>query len=374
LKRLGFDPLVFEARPLNALQQGVFLGLTPNGLNVLKDMIDVERLKDDYTPGKMVFFNARNKPIGMLDTVHQRDAYGAETMQVKRWKISELLREQAIREGVVIRYGCKLTALQETDRGVVTRFENGETHEADLLIACDGAHSVGRSLLFPGFPKPRYTRQLSTGAMVSCQGFSVPFGQINMVFGRRAFFAYAASNNNEIWWFNNFYREDEPTRHELQTTLQQEIKDQLLTIHRDDPEPIRAIIEQTDSIFAYPIYEMPEMPRWFSKRVCLIGDAAHATAPHIGQGASLALEDTVVLAHCLQRQEESEDAFRMFQQLRQPRVDRLIKSARKVGNSKSAPNAVATFFRDLLLRHFIQFEVRKLHWVYGYKPEVNANR
>ena len=369
LKNMGIDPIVFEARKEAEMSQGVFLGITPNGLNVLKKMIDINRLKEDYTPGKMIFYNARNLPIGELDTKHQLEKYGAETMQIKRANISEALRKEASNQGIKIQYGYRLSELEEKENAVTTYFDNGEKVEGDFLIACDGAHSTCRKIAFPDAPGPIYTQQLSTGAMVRMNGTTPDFGVIKMVFGKRAFFAYAVSNQGEVWWFNNFYREKEPSREEIQGTLQQEIKSHLLQIHKNDPEPIFDIIQQTDSIFAYPIYEMPTLPHWYIERVCLIGDAAHATAPHIGQGASLALEDTVVLRRCLQQHERLEQAFAAFQNLRQPRVEKLIKTARKIGNQKSKPNSIATFFRDLLLKHFIKFEIRKMDWIYGYKVE-----
>lgn len=92
LKRMGVDSIVFEARQ-EEMSQGVFLGITPNGLNVLKEMININRLKEECAPGKMVFCNAKNQPTGELDTKHQLEKYGAETIQIKRAKISEERRK-----------------------------------------------------------------------------------------------------------------------------------------------------------------------------------------------------------------------------------------------------------------------------------------
>src|SRR5690625_2177756 len=134
--------------------------------------------------------------------------------------------------------------------------------------------------LFTDAPAPVYTRLLSTGAFVQLEDMQHLFGPINMTFGRRAFFAWAVSNKGDVWWFNNFYMEREPTREELRTTLQQEVKEHLPEIHREDPDPIPKIIRQPEELFVYPIYETPSLQQWDQNRVCLIGDAAHATAPH----------------------------------------------------------------------------------------------
>jgi 2-polyprenyl-6-methoxyphenol hydroxylase-like FAD-dependent oxidoreductase len=367
LKKAGIESILFEARQEEEMRQGVFMGITPNGLHVLSQMIDTSKLTEDYTPGKMVFYNAKNKSIGELDTKHQIEKYGAQTIQIKRAKISELLRKEAEKQGIAMQYGYRLSNIEEKENSVTAYFVNGRKYEADFMIGCDGTHSVCRKILFPDAPKPLYTKQLSTGAIAKIQGVPIEFGQIKMIFGNQAFFAYALSNTGEVWWFNNYYREKEPDKHETESTLQKEIKAHLVNIHQDDPEPITKIIAATENIFVYPVYDIPTLPKWHTKRVCLIGDAAHATAPHIGQGASLALEDTVVLARQINKHHSLPEAFSTFQAERQPRVEKLIKQARKIGDNKTKPNPVATFFRDLFLRHFIKFEIKKTDWVYSYK-------
>ncbi|HEY8958539.1 FAD-dependent monooxygenase, partial [Chitinophaga sp.] len=188
-----------------------------------------------------------------------------------------------------------------------------------------------------------------------------------------AFFAYATSNKGEVWWFNNFYLEQEPDRKKIDPALQQEIKTELLQLHQEDQPAINKIITATRDLFAYPIYDMPQLEKWYTKNICLIGDAAHAISPHTGQGASLALEDSAVLAKCLAKYAEPEKAFSVFQALRQKRVEKVVAQARKIGKSKSKANPVATFFRDIFLKHFINLEKKKMDWVYAYRAdEVNV--
>src|SRR5205085_9028258 len=131
-----------------------------------------------------------------------------------------------------------------------------------------------------------------------------------------------------------------------------QLKNTLLELHKNDPEPIADIIKSADTIELYPVYDIPFLANWHNGRVCLIGDAAHATAPHIGQGASLALEDTIVLAQCIRDFATVETAFETFQSLRQARVQKIVREARKVGDSKTVPTKFQQFFRDLLLPFF----------------------
>jgi 2-polyprenyl-6-methoxyphenol hydroxylase-like FAD-dependent oxidoreductase len=367
LKRIGIESVIYEAHHSDRDDAGVFLGITPNGINILKELFPVERLLNDYTPGGMQFLNSKNKPIGSIDTAWQQQAFGAQTIQVKRGSLNKEIRNAALENGIAIKTGKKLKTVSQANGSVTARFEDGTEATADLLIGCDGLHSKTRRLIFPDTAPMRYTGLLSTGGFAQPGNVNDFKGAIQMIFGEKAFFAYAVSNRNEVWWFNNIARDTAPERNELNMTEQQELKTMLLDLHKKDPAPIAEIIRTSNHIEMYPIYEIPFLQEWHKGNICLVGDAAHATAPHVGQGASLALEDTMVLAKCIRDCNDHETAFRLFQQLRQERVKKIIASARKIGNNKTAPNKFQRFFRDLLLPVFVKKEAKKLSWIYGYK-------
>jgi 2-polyprenyl-6-methoxyphenol hydroxylase-like FAD-dependent oxidoreductase len=367
LKRIGIESVVYESRSRPDENEGAFLGLTPNGQNAMRELVDLSGLREEYTPGKMEFYNARNRKIGELDTARQREQHGAETIQIKRGKLNGLLWQAALAQKIPIHTGKRLTGLRQTGNGAEATFADGTGDAGDFLIGCDGVHSATRKLLFPGTPLPRYTGMLSTCAYARLPGVDHLFGSIHMVFGEKAFFAYAVSNKGEVWWFNNYRRPEEPSPGEVEGELTAEIKQRLLELHRNDPHPIGDIIRATDAITAYPICELPFLERWHQGCVCLVGDAAHATSPHIGQGASMALEDTMVLAKCLRDISHPERAFAVFQTRRQARVQRIVQQARKVGDNKTSPGKIGQLFRDLLLPFFVRREARKADWVYAYR-------
>jgi len=364
--RLGAKVELLEARNADELDEGLFMGVSPNGLKVLSDLIDLNKLYQEYAPGAIEFYNSKGQMIAELESSYQRDEYGFESIQVKRSAISKLLHQELKRNNIPIYYGTSIVALPVEDGQITPVTDRGNLKAVDLVIGADGIHSRCRSLLFPFVNRPEYTQQLSTGSIISMEGWRFNSKPVSMTFGTRAFFGYTTSNTNEVWWFNNYYRAEEPTREEIKTTLQKELKENLLKLHEKDHPPIQDLIQDSTDIFAYPVYDMPELEKWYTSHVCLIGDAAHATSPHIGQGASLALEDVAILYRCLKSANTPEEAFAAYQNHRKPRVKKIIQQARKVGKSKSKPNPIAVFFRDLLLRHFIKLEKKKMDWVYRY--------
>ncbi|GAB4021619.1 FAD-dependent monooxygenase [Spirosoma migulaei] len=371
LKRVGIDATIYEARNQPKDDAGAFLGISPNGLNVLKEFMPLGEILTEFTPGKMTFFNAKNKNIGEIDTANQNELYSAETVQLKRGLLNKAIREVAIANGIKIELGKKLKSISQSEDSVTAFFEDGTSATADFIIGCDGIHSVTRKSLFPNGPALSYTGLLSTGGFTRLANVQSLYGSIRMTFGERSFFAYAVSNLGDVWWFNNISREKEPRRNELAALELDQLKDTLVALHKNDPEPIAEIIKSADSVEIYPIYDIPFLEKWHKGRVCLIGDAAHAIAPHIGQGASLALEDTIVLAKCIRDLPTPESAFDKFQSLRQSRVHKIVKEARKVGDNKTVPNKFQQFFRDLLLPFFVKMEAKKMDWVYAYKVDWN---
>jgi len=367
LRKIGIEATIYEAQTQHRDDAGTFLGISPNGLNVLNAFIPLDTVLTDFTPGRMSFFNAKNKNIGEIDNARQKELYGAETVQLKRGLLNKVVRTVAIENGIRIELGKKLKEISQTEKTATAFFDDGTSTTADFILGCDGIHSATRKLIFPDGPKIVYTGLLSTGGYSTLPNVKDLYGSIRMTFGEKSFFAYAVSNLGEVWWFNNIAQEKEPGRNELTKLELNQLKNILLDLHKNDPEPIVDIIKSANNVEIYPIYDIPFLEKWHKGRVCLLGDSAHATAPHIGQGASLALEDTLVLAKCIRDCPSLEAAFEKFQSLRQRRVQKIVKEARKVGDNKTVPNKFQQFFRDLLLPFFVKMEAKKMDWVYSYK-------
>jgi 2-polyprenyl-6-methoxyphenol hydroxylase-like FAD-dependent oxidoreductase len=242
-----------------------------------------------------------------------------------------------------------------------------------LLVGCDGIHSRTRQIIDPQAPAPQYTGLLSCGGYARLpQGAlrDVPPATQHLVFGKRAFFGYLVKPDGEIYWFENLAYPGTPRRSELDTIPDEQWKAQLLAMHADDQPLIQQIIRATThKLGMYPIYDIPTQPVWHKGPVAIIGDAAHATSPSAGQGASLALEDAIVVAKCLRDVSNTDAAFRTFEQLRRERAEKVVKFSRQRGANKVTSNALARWWRDLtlpfILRTFAKDET--LEWLGSYQ-------
>ncbi|GAB3253110.1 FAD-dependent monooxygenase [Larkinella harenae] len=358
LQKVGIDAEIYEAQPAGLDDAGAFLNLAPNGVNILK-LLALDPLLEErgFHSAGMTFFNGKGKPLAHIDSQDEKARFGSHNVMIKRGQLHRILRDEAIRRSIPVYFGKKLSGIQSRPYQPITaQFEDGTEATGRFLIGCDGIHSRTRQLLFPNAPQPAYTGLVDCGGFAHCDPALLPaVGTMQMTFGQKAFFGSIAKPDGEVYWFSNVAWPKEPKRNELRSISDEAWRQRLLSNHASDHEPIPTIIRSTPGeIGKWPVYDLPSLPTWHQGPACLIGDAAHATSPHSGQGASLALEDAAVLAQCLRDAPAAEQAFARFEQLRKERVEAIVRQARRTGNQKMVTNPVAVWFRDLVLPFFIK--------------------
>lgn len=373
LQRAGVDVTIFEAAS-EASEEGAFLNLASNGLRVLEALGLGEQIAAiGFRCPQMEMWSGNGKRLGRVRN-GAKLTEGQPSQIVKRGDLHRVLRDEAMRRSIPIEFGRALADLRQDATGVQVTFEDGSTSMGDLVIGCDGIHSRTRRAILPDAPTPRYT------GLVSCGGYSVtdqpptPDTQ-HFVFGKHAFFGYLVKPSGEAYWFNNHAVGGQPRRSDFADIDAASWKRKLMAQHADDQPFIAQMIAATTSpITAYPLYDMPPVARWHQGRVTIMGDAAHATSPSAGQGASMALEDALVLARCVRDVPHIEEAFAAFERLRKERAERVVKFGRTSGSNKVSSNAVARGIRDLVmpfvLRRFA--DARSLDWLYSYDVRWDA--
>jgi 2-polyprenyl-6-methoxyphenol hydroxylase-like FAD-dependent oxidoreductase len=103
---------------------------------------------------------------------------------------------------------------------------------------------------------------------------------------------------------------------------------------------------------------MPTLPCWHKGPVVLMGDAAHAVGPHAGQGASMAIEDALVLAACIETELDYTTAFRRYESLRRDRIQEVVKITARNSSQKRTNGRLGLLMRDLTLPFLIPLGIR----------------
>jgi FAD-dependent urate hydroxylase len=372
LQRAGTDSAVFEAYEGGADEAGAFLTFASNGLDALR-AIDAHHLvlEKGFPTPRMEIQSGTGKHLGAVPNGRTLPD-GTVSQTLKRPDLYRTLRDEALRRGASIEYGKRLVdAKVQPDGGIVARFEDGTEAEGDLLIGADGIHSRVRRIIDQSAPGARYIPVLNIGGYASDVRVQAEPGTFRMVFGKRAFFGYVVHPSGEVWWFANPPWGDEPTRAELAAMGTRQWRETLVDLFAADDTPAVEIIEATTgTLSGWATYDLPTVPTWHRGSMVIIGDAAHATAPSSGQGASMAIEDAIVLARCMRDLSDVHQAFAAYERLRRRRVERIVAHGARTSNSKAA-GPFGRVLRDLMMPMILKRAANggALAWMHDYHIE-----
>lgn len=373
LQRAGIEPVVYEAYDRAADGVGAFLTVAPNGLDALATLgLDAEVRRRGFDTPRMELYSGTGKQLGVVSSGTGGDAAVSQT--ITRPDLYVVLRDAAASRGVPIEYGKRLVDVRTTATGVTARFADGSEATGDLLVGADGLQSRTRQIIDAAAPAARYVGLGNAGGYA--RGVPLAAGEtpgvMRMVFGKRCFFCWMRHPDGDVWWFANPPAPVEPTRAEIAAVTPDEWRRRLVAMFADDASPAVDIVDATTELFAgWNTYDFPTVPTWHRDRMVIVGDAAHATSPASGQGASMAMEDAVVLAKCLRDVGDVDRAFAEYERLRRARVERIVATGKRNSNTK-IPGRIGRTVRDLVLPFFLRQLARNpraTSWMYDYRVD-----
>ncbi|MFE9391747.1 FAD-dependent monooxygenase [Streptomyces sp. NPDC006784] len=374
LHKAGISSTVHEAYRSGADDAGAFLVLFHNSLEALRTVDAHPAVLDVSFPAERIEMLAHTgdrvgvRPVaGGGGSPGDAGPLGPRTL--RRATLYRALHDEAIRRGVAIEHGKRLVSADTAPDGRVTaHFADGTRAEGDLLIGADGLHSVTRTLIDPGAPAPRHTGQITVCGYTPevPTETAPPPGTYRMIQGRRAFLGCTTAPDGEVWWFANTPG-GELDREELATGTPSELarwRDHVVSLFSEDASPAAEIVRGSRGLVATNAYDMARTPVWHRASMVVLGDAAHAAAPNAAQGASLAIEDSVVLAKCLRDLPGVPAAFTRFESLRRNRVEAVVeRSARlnervvpRPGEARTGPRRDDDSGSDWLLDYRIDWD------------------
>jgi 2-polyprenyl-6-methoxyphenol hydroxylase-like FAD-dependent oxidoreductase len=342
LRKAGHEPVVYEAHPDSGEDLGAFLTLASNGMRAL-GQIGADQLVADIgfplTALRLLDASGAkiaDSPLGEHD--HPLTQYRC----LRRADLAMALQREVERRGITVRHGSRLNSLREDDAGVSAHFADGHEATGDLLIGADGLNSTVRALMGRGAVAPRYAGQRVFYGYTTKAQPGEP-GYITMIRGSGAAFGYASAPGGETFWFARV-ADAEVSADEISQTAPRQWRDRLVPLLRRDTTPAADIVDATDEqLMVTNACDLPLGMAWRTPRTLIIGDAAHAASPATGQGASMALEDAVVLAKALRDAPTTDVALSAYERLRRPRVEHnILVSAEMTAGRGPAHNASLT--------------------------------
>jgi 2-polyprenyl-6-methoxyphenol hydroxylase-like FAD-dependent oxidoreductase len=245
---------------------------------------------------------------------------------ITRTRLHEILTSAVKRSGTKVTLGHRIQTLAQDDSGVDVELTDGSAGRYDLVIGADGVFSQTRKLVFPDAPEPRYTGQ-------AVWRYNLPrpaeVDKLTMYAGPEAKAGLVPLAPGLMYLLYIETPGGETMPHLEPTTLADQLRGHLTSFGGKIAE-LRDLIVDSSKVVYRPIETIWVEPDWQRGRVALIGDAAHATSPHVGQGAAMALEDSVVLAEELARADTLDDAFEGFGRRRYQRVRTIVEISEQI--------------------------------------------
>jgi 2-polyprenyl-6-methoxyphenol hydroxylase-like FAD-dependent oxidoreductase len=346
LTRRGFDVQIYEqAAAFGTVGAGLTLwsnaiialdrlGIEEEALNGLRfrcaDILDSQ--------GQVLF----STPMEQINR-----ELGAPTLAIHRADLHRALLAKL--PGDIIHTGATCAAIEQDAEGVTARFQDGTEARADLLIGADGIHSTTRRTIFPQV-KTRYSGYIAWRGIANFQSAmtdrTTEAGRTSEAWGPGARFGIVPLGGGQVYWFAtaNLPAGLKPSPAERKANL----RERFAAWHA----PVIDLIEATpeDKILYNDIIDIPPMIHWSRGRVTILGDAAHATTPNLGQGACQAIESAVSLSRSLVEEDSVESAFRRYKAERHARTAWITNRSWTMGKVAQIENGLLCSLRNAVLR------------------------
>ncbi|MFJ6674291.1 FAD-dependent monooxygenase [Actinosynnema sp. NPDC091369] len=323
LRQVGWEVEVLERAPEFG-EVGAGVGVMPNALRALAALglaDDVRRIGTPRVPGGIR--DPRGRTLTRVDASPED-----HVVAVHRADLHRVLRS-------ALPSACLVTDTEVT---------SADDLDADLVVAADGLRSRTRQALFPGMPQPVYAgttawRSVTTAAFPRDLGLSQTLGP-GTEFG-----VLPLGDGRVCWYAATIAPAGGRSADEL---------GEVRRLVADWHDPIPDLLDATppDAVLRHDIHELAApLPTYVRGRVALLGDAAHAMTPYLGQGACMAIEDAVVLAAACARADDVPSALAEYDRQRRPRTQSMAKASRMLGRvGHKLRNPVLVKVRDTAVR------------------------
>ncbi|KAJ7594751.1 hypothetical protein C8J56DRAFT_1002540 [Mycena floridula] len=342
LKLKGYEPVIYE-RIKRDTDAGLSLLLQANGLRVLNLVPElIERIVGQPVNG-MAYLSTVFGDEGVIGEAHFPTGGALRMIGVERHKFLQVLTQSALDHGVEIHWEQKIVDLEQGHDFVTVKFESGQTDTASFVVGCDGLHSNTRISLF-GNEEATYTGLTQVGGLSKTPDnptFKEAAGSFQ-IFGDGAhIITYPISETHYSWALTRREAEHKETWRAVDLSTLESVRQDVTGSWGFG---VGDLIKNAEKVVKYGLYDRPELKEWHRGRVVLLGDAAHPTSPHIGQGANQAFEDVYHLVRVLQKlnsegspsTEALTKAFAEYQSIRLTRTSELVKEARRTGETRTA--------------------------------------
>lgn len=339
LEQKGISVRIFEqAAQLKPVGAGIILA--NNAMQVYEKLGLRDAIEAHGQPISAMQITKPNlKPLSKVDLTHFERKYTTRNIAIHRGVLQQLLLDALHTTEVHLNH--KLATMIEDTEGYFLKFENGRHVLSKTTLGADGIHSKVRQNICTNHII-RSSNQICWRGIAT---FDLPVQYKNTLseaWGKGNRFGFVPIAENKVYWYALKSFEKDPSSYSNEV-----LETYFAAYHPLAQELIRSTSKT--HINTAEISDLQPIDNWFKGNVCLIGDAAHAMTPNMGQGACQAIEDAFVLSECLHKY-NTQLAFDRYQKIRLPKAHHVVKTSWFIGKIAHLTHPLSIQLRNQMLR------------------------
>ena len=341
LNRVGIDCVVLEKAPqLSA--EGAAITVWNNGLQALARLKLRVGYLSIFEPIEVLrLLTSNGRRIGDIPVLRLANAFGPGAAMVYRPELTALLAQHLRPEQ--LQFNAELAAIESSGTGVTAVLTDGRRIHGDILAGADGMRATTKQLLAPA--EMSYCGHVAWRGTACFAHPMFPDGESFSVIGKGSYFVAHHLTGDRFYWIGTraTAQPERLERSHWKSAAQEHFSEWL--------QPVRDLIDATaeSAVLVNDIFSCTRPDYSVQSNALLLGDAAHASAPQLGQGAGLALEDAVLFADCLRR-EGWPAGGHSFARLRQERAALVVNRSQAIADIYHQQSPLGVWLRNATLR------------------------
>jgi len=339
LEQKGIKTRVFEqAEQIKPVGAGIILA--SNAMQVYEKLGLRKQIEaNGHHVSSINIREANLSPISTVDLSFFEQKHNVRNIAIHRGILQQILINEL--KSTEIHLNHRLKRVEGNNDGYALSFENGNEIQSSTIIGADGLNSMVREKLFPN-NTIRNAKQICWRGVTD---FNLPLqykNELNEAWGKLDRYGFVHIGENKVYWY---------ALKSFKNNIDEFPLADIETYFSDYHPVVKEIIAATkkEQIYTAEILDLKPTKIWHKEKVCLIGDAAHAATPNMGQGACQAIEDAYVLSECLDKY-DAKNAIKEFQKIRLPKAHQVVKGSWMIGKISYLSNPILIGFRNQMMR------------------------
>lgn len=338
LKQKGIKSIVFEgSEEIKSVGAGIIIA--NNAMQVFKELGIHHKI--EKAGNKISYMKIKDEQLNNLNVIDLRvyeQKYGVWNTAIHRGELQKILIDELGLDHIHL--SKRLFTIQKSELFKLT-FEDNSTIESDIVIGADGIKSVVRNQLFEKSTL-RNPNQICWRGICETDLPQKYHNELNEAWGKGKRFGFVKISDKKVYWYALANSKNiQPDNINL--------VDYFSDFHADIIKIISAT--KKEQTILSDIFDLKPIHKWQSENICLVGDAAHATTPNLGQGACQAIEDAYVLGKLLENEPAIENTFKPYENLRRKKAHTIVNTSWTVGKMAHIENRFGIWLRNLAMKN-----------------------